>query len=93
MAPAAGSTCCSPHVESAPSGFAYGLDMTTEMLKLARAHAREAGADNVELDNVEFLRGHIEAIPLPDASVDVVTLLDLVAATSPGHNAAPAPTG
>jgi arsenite methyltransferase len=50
-----------------PAGFAYGLDMTDEMLDLARAHAAEAGATNVE-----FLRGHIEAIPLPDASVDVV---------------------
>ena len=50
-----------------PDGFAYGLDMTDEMLELARAHAAEAGATNVE-----FLRGHIEAIPLPDASVDVV---------------------
>ena len=50
-----------------PDGLAYGLDMTDEMLDLAREHAREAGATNVE-----FLRGHIEAIPLPDASVDVV---------------------
>lgn len=50
-----------------PDGFAYGLDMTDEMLELARTHAFEAGATNVE-----FLRGHIEAIPLPDASVDVV---------------------
>jgi arsenite methyltransferase len=50
-----------------PSGKAYGLDMTTEMLALARANAAEAGAGNVE-----FLRGHIEAIPLPAASVDVV---------------------
>jgi arsenite methyltransferase len=50
-----------------PDGFAYGLDMTDEMLDLARQHATEAGATNVE-----FLRGHIEAIPLPDASVDVV---------------------
>jgi SAM-dependent methyltransferase len=49
------------------TGWAYGLDMTDEMLDLARAHATEAGATNVE-----FLRGHIEAIPLPDASVDVV---------------------
>jgi arsenite methyltransferase len=50
-----------------PHGFAYGLDMTDEMLALARANAVEAGATNVE-----FLRGHIEAIPLADASVDVV---------------------
>ncbi|MEJ2890293.1 methyltransferase domain-containing protein [Actinomycetospora aeridis] len=50
-----------------PDGFAYGLDMTDEMLDLARGHAADAG-----VTNVEFLRGHIEAIPLPDASVDVV---------------------
>jgi SAM-dependent methyltransferase len=50
-----------------PSGTAYGLDMTAEMLDLARAHAREAG-----VGNVEFLLGEIEAIPLPDRSVDVV---------------------
>ncbi len=50
-----------------PSGKAYGLDMTDEMLELARANQREAG-----VQNVEFLRGEIEAIPLPDDSVDVV---------------------
>ncbi len=50
-----------------PTGFAYGLDMTTEMLELARAHATEAAASNVE-----FLHGYIEDIPLPDGSVDVV---------------------
>jgi len=50
-----------------PAGRAYGLDMTEEMLDLARAHARQAGAGNVE-----FLRGQIEAIPLPDRSVDVI---------------------
>jgi arsenite methyltransferase len=50
-----------------PRGFAYGLDMTDEMLVLARRNAEEAGTENVE-----FLKGHIEAIPLPDASVDVV---------------------
>jgi SAM-dependent methyltransferase len=49
------------------TGKAYGLDMTTEMLELARRNAAEAGADNVE-----FLFGHMEDIPLPDASVDVV---------------------
>src|SRR5690348_2613610 len=49
------------------AGKAYGLDMTTEMLDLARANARQAGAENVE-----FLRGQIEAIPLPDRSVDVI---------------------
>jgi arsenite methyltransferase len=51
----------------APSGRAIGLDMTDEMLELARANAREAG-----VDNVEFVKGYIEEIPLPDASVDVV---------------------
>jgi len=50
-----------------PTGRAYGLDMTGEMLALARRNAAEAGATNVE-----FRRGHIEDIPLPDASVDVV---------------------
>src|SRR5829696_9535551 len=50
-----------------PTGRAYGLDMTDEMLELARENARKAGAQNVE-----FLRGEIEAIPLPDATVDVV---------------------
>ena len=50
-----------------PSGFAYGVDMTDEMLTLARANAVRAGAQNVE-----FLKGEIEALPLPDASVDVV---------------------
>jgi arsenite methyltransferase len=49
------------------SGRAIGLDMTDEMLALARANAAEAGATNVE-----FVKGHIEDIPLPDASVDVV---------------------
>ena len=50
-----------------PSGKAYGLDMTDEMLDLARRNAAEAG-----VANVEFLKGHIERIPLPDSSVDVV---------------------
>lgn len=50
-----------------PSGRAYGLDMTDEMLGLARENARRAGAQNVE-----FLKGEIEDIPLPDASVDVI---------------------
>ena len=50
-----------------PTGFAYGLDMTDEMLELARRNAAEAGATNVE-----FRKGRIEAIPLADASVDVV---------------------
>lgn len=50
-----------------PTGFAYGVDMTEEMLHLARANAAAAGATNVE-----FLLGTIEAVPLPDAAVDVV---------------------
>ena len=50
-----------------PSGVAYGVDMTDEMLTLARANAAKAGAGNVE-----FLRGEIEALPLPGAAVDVV---------------------
>ena len=50
-----------------PSGFAYGVDMTDEMLTLARANAARAGAGNVE-----FLKGEIENLPLPDAAVDVV---------------------
>lgn len=50
-----------------PSGKAYGLDMTDDMLALARRNAAEAGATNVE-----FLKGDIEQIPLPDASVDVI---------------------
>lgn len=50
-----------------PTGKAIGLDMTDEMLDLARRNAAEAG-----LANVEFVRGYIEAIPLADASVDVV---------------------
>lgn len=50
-----------------PSGKAYGLDMTDEMLGLARSNAAKAG-----VANVEFLKGEIEAVPLPDASVDVV---------------------
>jgi len=50
-----------------PSGKVYGLDMTDEMLDLARKNARDAGAANVE-----FLKGELEAIPLPDATVDVI---------------------
>ena len=50
-----------------PEGRAYGLDMTDEMLALARENARRAG-----VGNVEFLKGDIESIPLPDASVDVI---------------------
>ena len=50
-----------------PSGKAYGLDMTDEMLELARANQAEAG-----VENVEFVKGTIEEIPLPDDSVDVI---------------------
>jgi len=50
-----------------PTGKAYGLDMTDEMLALANENKRKAGAENVE-----FLRGEIEHIPLPDDSVDVI---------------------
>jgi SAM-dependent methyltransferase len=50
-----------------PSGKVYGLDMTDEMLALANENKRKAGADNVE-----FLKGEIESIPLPDNSVDVI---------------------
>jgi arsenite methyltransferase len=50
-----------------PRGKAYGLDMTDEMLALARENQRKAG-----VENVEFLKGEIENIPLPDNSVDVI---------------------
>jgi len=50
-----------------PQGKAYGLDMTDDMLALARENQRKAG-----IENVEFLKGEIENIPLPDSSVDVV---------------------
>ena len=50
-----------------PTGRAFGLDMTDEMLALAQRNAAEAGATNVE-----FLKGHIEAVPLPAGSIDVV---------------------
>ena len=50
-----------------PDGFAYGIDMTDDMLALARRNAAKAG-----VTNVEFRKGHIEAIPLPDATADVI---------------------
>src|SRR5689334_19381351 len=50
-----------------PTGKAYGLDMTDEMLALAEENKRKAG-----VSNVEFLRGEIESVPLPDNSVDVI---------------------
>ena len=56
---------CRPWLGS--SGFAYGVDMTDEMLELARANAARVGAANVE-----FRKGQMEELPLPDASVDVV---------------------
>ena len=51
----------------APAGKAYGLDMTDEMLAIANENKRKAG-----VENAEFLKGEIEKIPLPDASVDVI---------------------
>jgi len=51
----------------APSGRAIGLDMTDEMLELARRHAADAG-----VDNVEFVKGYLEELPLADASIDVI---------------------
>ena len=74
---AAGSTSCSRPAASVPAGRAIGLDMTDEMLALAQRNAAEAGATNVE-----FLKGQIEAIPLPANSVDVVIsncVIDLAA--------------
>jgi arsenite methyltransferase len=50
-----------------PTGKAYGLDMTDEMLALARENQRQAG-----VENVEFLKGEMEAVPLPDETVDVI---------------------
>src|ERR687896_2663258 len=50
-----------------PEGFAYGLDMTDDMLALAEQNRQQAGAENVA-----FLKGEIEATPLPDAAVDVI---------------------
>ena len=62
-----------------PSGKAYGIDMTPEMLELARANQREAG-----VSNAEFLEGFIEDVPLDDASVDVV-LSNCVVSLSPAQ--------
>lgn len=50
-----------------PTGFAYGLDMTDEMLSLAEENRKKAG-----VENVKFLKGYIEEVPLPDNSVDVI---------------------
>ena len=60
-----------------PTGRAIGLDMTDDMLTLARGHAERAG-----VANAEFLRGRIEDVPLPDASVDVVISNCVIALTS-----------
>jgi arsenite methyltransferase len=60
-----------------PAGRAIGLDMTDDMLTLARRHAEHAG-----VDNVEFVKGTIERIPLPDASVDVVISNCVIALSS-----------
>ena len=65
-----------------PTGKAYGLDMTDEMLALARENQRKAG-----VENVEFLKGEIENIPLPDNSVDVIIsncVINLSADKEPG---------
>ena len=75
-----------------PTGKAYGLDMTPEMLALARANQARAGARNVE-----FLEGTIEAIPLPDSSVDVIVSNCVInlsgddSASSTGPSARPRP--
>jgi arsenite methyltransferase len=64
-----------------PTGFAYGLDMTDEMLALAEENRKKAGAENVR-----FLKGYIEDIPLPDNSVDVIIsncVINLAADKSP----------
>ena len=61
-APAAGSTSCCRRGAVGPTGRAYGLDMTDEMLALANRNKAQAGATNVE-----FLKGTIEDMPLPDA--------------------------
>ena len=50
-----------------PDGFVFGVDASPDMIDLARAHAAESG-----VTNVEFRLGYLEAIPLPDAAVDVV---------------------
>ena len=64
-----------------PTGKAYGLDMTDEMLELARENQARAG-----VTNVEFLKGRIETVPLPDASVDVI-LSNCVVNLSPDKDA------
>jgi SAM-dependent methyltransferase len=64
-----------------PTGFVYGLDMTDEMLALAEENRRKAG-----IDNVRFLRGYIEDVPLPDGSVDVI-ISNCVVNLSPNKDA------
>ena len=61
------STCLLSARRVGPEGKAYGLDMTDEMLALARENQRKAG-----VTNVEFLKGEIEHVPLPDGAVDVI---------------------
>jgi SAM-dependent methyltransferase len=65
-----------------PTGCLIGLDMTDEMIELARTNAAEAG-----LDNVEFLKGYIEELPLADASVDVVISNCVINAPPPPSSA------
>ncbi|MEO8458081.1 MAG: arsenite methyltransferase [Chloroflexota bacterium] len=64
-----------------PKGYAYGLDMTDEMLELARANVAKAG-----VTNVEFLKGEMEDIPLPESTVDVI-ISNCVVNLSPDKNA------
>lgn len=64
-----------------PTGKAYGLDMTDEMLALARENQRKAG-----VTNAEFLKGDIEQIPLPDASVDVIISNCVINLAADKHN-------
>jgi arsenite methyltransferase len=64
-----------------PGGFAYGVDLTEEMLELARRNARDAG-----VENVAFLRGTIEELPLADETVDVV-ISNCVVNLSPAKDA------
>ena len=71
-----------------PTGKAYGLDMTDEMLALARENQRKAG-----VDNVEFLQGEIESIPLPDNSVDVIISNCVINLSADKRKVLPRPSG
>ncbi|RAF01564.1 arsenite S-adenosylmethyltransferase, partial [Burkholderia multivorans] len=64
------------------TGFAYGVDMTDEMLALAEENRAKSG-----LTNVEFLKGTIEAVPLPDAAVDVVISNCVINLSTDKHSA------